>query len=192
MYVWYVPLNSTYLLTWLVKFYLNTMVNGYCSYRCEDIGRWRDQTAAKRSCSSRSRLSCREKRRRCWDFCTRRVQLKQNGYSQSNLPDRYRNSHAIQDHTLLQSWHSRPYPSRSWYSIKRPRRDARLSWPSWGSAPTHLSHISLSKPRPVTTSLAVLCDRVTRSITGHITTSQLLPSQRSYGPGDQTATVELG
>jgi len=23
------------------------------------------------------------------------------------------------------------YPSRSWYSIKRPRRDARLSWPSW-------------------------------------------------------------
>jgi len=29
-----------------------------------------------------------------------------------------------------QSWHSRPYPSRSWYSIKRPRRDARLSWPS--------------------------------------------------------------
>ena len=29
-----------------------------------------------------------------------------------------------------QRWHSRPYPSRSWYSIKRPRRDARLSWPS--------------------------------------------------------------
>ena len=28
-----------------------------------------------------------------------------------------------------QRWHSRPYPSRSWYSIKRPRRDARLSWP---------------------------------------------------------------
>ena len=24
-----------------------------------------------------------------------------------------------------------PYSSRSWYSIKRPRRDARLSWPSW-------------------------------------------------------------
>ena len=38
------------------------------------------------------------------------------------------------DHTVLpatrQRWHSRPYPSRSWYSIKRPRRDARLSWPS--------------------------------------------------------------
>jgi len=31
-----------------------------------------------------------------------------------------------------QRWHSRPYPSRSWYSIKRPRRDARLSWPSVG------------------------------------------------------------
>ena len=30
-----------------------------------------------------------------------------------------------------QSWHSHPYPSRSWYSIKWPRRDARLSWPSW-------------------------------------------------------------
>ena len=30
-----------------------------------------------------------------------------------------------------QRWHSRPYPSRSWYSIKRPRRDARLSWSSW-------------------------------------------------------------
>ena len=28
-------------------------------------------------------------------------------------------------------WHSRLYPSRSWYSIKRPRRDARLSRPSW-------------------------------------------------------------
>jgi len=36
-------------------------------------------------------------------------------------------------HTVLpatrQRWHSRPYPGRSWYSIKRPRRDARLSWP---------------------------------------------------------------
>ena len=30
-----------------------------------------------------------------------------------------------------QRWHSRLYPSRSWYSIKRPQRDARLSWPSW-------------------------------------------------------------
>ena len=30
-----------------------------------------------------------------------------------------------------QRWHSRPYISRSWYSIKRPRRDARLSCPSW-------------------------------------------------------------
>ena len=44
------------------------------------------------------------------------------------------NSHATWDHTVLhatrQRWHSRPYPSRSWYSIKRLRRDARLSWPS--------------------------------------------------------------
>jgi len=30
----------------------------------------------------------------------------------------------------LQRWHSCPYSSRSWYLIKRPRRDARLSWPS--------------------------------------------------------------
>jgi len=29
---------------------------------------------------------------------------------------------------LLLSW---LYPSRSWYSIKRPQRDARLSWPGW-------------------------------------------------------------
>jgi len=52
-----------------------------------------------------------------------------------NKPHRYGNSRAIWDHTVLpatrQRWHSRRYPSRSWYSIKRPRRDARLSWPSW-------------------------------------------------------------
>ena len=49
------------------------------------------------------------------------------------LPHRYGNLHAAWDHTVLpatrQRWHSRPYPRRSWYSIKRPRRDARLSWP---------------------------------------------------------------
>jgi len=54
---------------------------------------------------------------------------------QSNLLHRYRNSRAIWNHTVLpatrQRWHSCPYPSRSWYSIKRPRRNARLSWPSW-------------------------------------------------------------
>ena len=47
-----------------------------------------------------------------------------------HLPHRYGNSRAIWDHTR-QRWHSRLYPSRSWYSIKRPQRDARLSWPSW-------------------------------------------------------------
>jgi len=41
-----------------------------------------------------------------------------------------------------QRWHSCSYPSRSWYLIKRPRRDARLSWPSWlvtyrDGIPTH-------------------------------------------------------
>ena len=52
-----------------------------------------------------------------------------------NTPHHYWNSNAIQDHTVLpatwQSWHSGLYPSWSWYSIKWPRRDARLSWPSW-------------------------------------------------------------
>jgi len=50
-------------------------------------------------------------------------------------PHRYGNSRAIWDHTVLpatrQRWQSRLYPNRSWYSIKRPRRDARLSWSSW-------------------------------------------------------------
>jgi len=53
-----------------------------------------------------------------------------------HLPHRYGNSRAIWDHTVLpatrQRWHSRLYPSRSWYSIKRPRRDAKLSWPIVG------------------------------------------------------------
>jgi len=35
--------------------------------------------------------------------------------------------------------HSRRYPSRSWFSIKRPRKDARLSWPS-----LHIFQISLA------------------------------------------------
>jgi len=39
------------------------------------------------------------------------------------------------DHTVLPAtrhrWHSHLYPSRSWYSIRQPRWDARLSWPSW-------------------------------------------------------------
>ena len=30
-----------------------------------------------------------------------------------------------------QQWLSRLYPSRSWYSILRPCRDATLSWPGW-------------------------------------------------------------
>ena len=49
----------------------------------------------------------------------------------SDSPHRYGNSHATWDHTVLpatrQRRHSRRYPSRSWYSIKRPWRDARLS-----------------------------------------------------------------
>ena len=53
-----------------------------------------------------------------------------------HLPHRYGKSRAIWDHTVLPAtrhwWHPRLYPSRSWYSIERPRRDARLSWPSKG------------------------------------------------------------
>ena len=52
-----------------------------------------------------------------------------------HLPHRYGNSRAIWDHIVLpatrQRRHPRLYPSRSWYSIKRHRGDARLSWPSW-------------------------------------------------------------
>jgi len=44
----------------------------------------------------------------------------------------YGNSHAIWDHAYIpairQRWHSRRNPSRNWYSITRPWRDARLSW----------------------------------------------------------------
>jgi len=34
-----------------------------------------------------------------------------------------------------QRWHSRPYPSRSWYSIKRPRMDARVDLSNDKAAP---------------------------------------------------------
>ena len=39
-------------------------------------------------------------------------------------------SHSVTCHPAEVTF-PRPYPSRSWYLIKRPRRDARLSWPSW-------------------------------------------------------------
>ena len=52
-------------------------------------------------------------------------------HSLTCLMHRYGNSYAIEDHTVLpatrQRLHSRLYPRRSWYSIKRPRRDAKLS-----------------------------------------------------------------
>ena len=75
-------------------------------------------------------------------------------------PHRYGNSRAIRDHTVLpairQRWHSRLYPSRSWYSIKRPRGDARLSWPSWlvtarDGIPT-VTHHSCNRARRALTS----------------------------------------
>jgi len=38
-------------------------------------------------------------------------------------------SHSVTCHLAVLTFP--PYPSRSWYSIQRPRRDARLSWPRW-------------------------------------------------------------
>jgi len=38
-------------------------------------------------------------------------------------------SHSLTCHPAAVT--SRLYPSRSWYSIYQPRRDARLSWPGW-------------------------------------------------------------
>ena len=58
--------------------------------------------------------------RQAQDHCTSKVYRYSS--SQSDLSHCYGNSHAIQDHTVLpatrQRWHSRLYPSRSWYSIK--------------------------------------------------------------------------
>ena len=70
-----------------------------------------------------------------WIFMLAPSKKSKRSIAVSDSPHRYGNSHAIWDHTVLPAtqhrWNSRRYPSRSWYSIKRPRRDARLSWPSW-------------------------------------------------------------
>ena len=61
--------------------------------------------------------------------------VKYTGIAVRSVTHHYGNSHAIWDHTVVtatrQRWRARRYPSRSWYSIKRHQRDARLSWPSW-------------------------------------------------------------
>ena len=70
--------------------------------------------------------------------------------SQSNLPHRYGNSHAIWDHTVLpatrQRWHSRLYPSRSWYWIKRPRNRRTDGWTDTRSLHRRLPHTMLAGP----------------------------------------------
>jgi len=40
-------------------------------------------------------------------------------------------SHSVTCHPAEVIFPPLPQPKRSWYSIQRPRRDARLSWPSW-------------------------------------------------------------
>ena len=56
-----------------------------------------------------------------------------------------------------QRWHSCPYPSRSWYSIKWPQSDARLSWPSVECWPSH-SRLSDLRCCRDTDALEALCD----------------------------------
>jgi len=56
-------------------------------------------------------------------------------------------------HTVLpatrQRWHSHLYPSQSWYSINRPWRDARLSWPSWLVTVTYRDGIPARRWSPI-------------------------------------------
>jgi len=66
-----------------------------------------------------------------------RLQRKKGAYSSSwNLPQNYGTPLVKWDHTVLsttrQRWPPRLHPNRAgWYSIYRPRKDERLSWPSW-------------------------------------------------------------
>ena len=63
--------------------------------------------------------------------------------------------HTDSGYNKWQRCHSRLYPSRSWYSIKRPRRDVRLSWPSWLRWYTRLktaTHPSTNRARRALTS----------------------------------------
>ena len=88
-----------------------------------------------RSCSSRAAERRRSPPRNPPAPDQRKVKYTGVAVCSVTRPHRDGNSRAIWDHTVLpatrQRWHSRPYPSRSWYSIKRSQRDARLSWPSW-------------------------------------------------------------
>jgi len=62
---------------------------------------------------------------------------KEGAYSSSwNSPQNYGTPLVKWDHTVLsatrQKWPPRLHPNRAgWYSIYRPRKDERLSWPSW-------------------------------------------------------------
>jgi len=70
----------------------------------------------------------------------------------------YGTSLAIWDHTVLlclppdTSEHTPPNPSHAcWYSIYLPRRDGRLSWPSWldsASAGSRTSDLWITSPTP--------------------------------------------
>jgi len=65
------------------------------------------------------------------------LKVKKGAYSSSwNSPQNYETPLVKWDHTVLsatrQRWLPRLHPNRTgWYSIYRPHKDERLSWPSW-------------------------------------------------------------
>jgi len=87
-----------------------------------------------------------------------------------------------------QRWHSHSYPSRSWYSIKRPRRDARLSCPYWTSDAVDYNHITtmtnsiasrysswaLHMPLPVTSSSRLMATIIIAHSRPNISTPPVL------------------
>jgi len=86
--------------------------------------------------------------------CTQDIPLRQGKVRQTEFsssqhasPLRELTCHMGSHSVTWQRWHSRPYSSRSWYSIKRPQRNARLSWPSW--LVTHLFNGPLSRTTQV-------------------------------------------
>jgi len=101
----------------------------------------------------------------CGDLNPRRIQVSKYVSNKCiavrKVAHRYGNSHATWYHTVLpatrQSWHSRPYPSRSWYSIWRLRRDARLSRPVYTR---YLEATRISPTHEISIGSVVLAQRI--------------------------------